>query len=129
MHQLGRQVRGKMQCDSSKLTQLMMTEDKHRLRSEAAEEVTEKAAAVDPLPVGARNGGNKAADPNSMQERILSESAVTCLLPRKLAWPCCLDLPAQFEQVARCHDNPTCRMPGGLGVAICQSQRGAPGAR
>jgi hypothetical protein len=49
-----------------------VTNRKHVLRSQAAEQVWDEEVEAHPLPAGARNGGNRSADPNSAAERALS---------------------------------------------------------
>ena len=51
---------------------LLITQEKHMLRSVAADEASQDEAEKHPLPAAAANGGTLTADPNSPAERQLS---------------------------------------------------------
>lgn len=59
--------------DLAALQQVLITDPKHRRRSQTAEEQTVKARAKHALPVGASNGGSVTADPHSKDQILLSE--------------------------------------------------------
>lgn len=61
------------------LQEILITDEKHRHRSELAEQASAKGLASHPLPADAANGGRRQADPNSKPEMILTWSTV--LLP------------------------------------------------
>ena len=54
------------------LQRLLITDEKHRIRSEAAEADSRNALAAHPLPADARGGGRVCADPNSKEEILLT---------------------------------------------------------
>lgn len=58
--------------DQAALERVVITDEKHRIRSQAAEEDSQTALAAHPIPVDARGGGALGADPNSREQILLS---------------------------------------------------------
>lgn len=57
------------------LPSIVVTDEKHRARSEMAEQASRKGVQSHPLPDNAANGGRKGADPNSAAEVALNAGA------------------------------------------------------
>lgn len=58
--------------DGRVMPQILIDDEKHRIRSVGAEKATADAQQKHPLPAGAGNGGCRSADPHSREEVLLS---------------------------------------------------------
>lgn len=65
------------QYDPASIAPIIVTDQVHRLRSDAAEDATRRATEARPLPARASNGGRPTADPNSKEELLLSKGRHT----------------------------------------------------
>lgn len=65
--------------DPTQLPDILITDELHRRRSEAAEAATAHAAVADHarLPPGAANGGSAKADPNSPEQLLLTWGVIS----------------------------------------------------
>lgn len=68
--------------DQAALARIVITDDKHRVRSRRADEITAAAEKKVALPLMARGGGALGADPNTREQRRLTRGTcpTSCIL-------------------------------------------------